>query len=207
MWHTLCVASGPSQDWTPVGPTIKVQWSRIIAIIGHSSPVTSNICFKEHPTPPPTTPNHFGFISRSQSWNDNSRKQFLGSSKNLSEHLLEEVNWLFCRRLSALSFPPPPLLAEPPTQSTQGNVVNFCYDRLRDNPTIAKHFVYLSHSHKSSRILKAEKEKAREKIFWTGLVVGWCLGHSGVIAPPTGSILRWHLTGPFQFLSSNQRLS
>ena len=51
-----------------------------------------------------------------------------------------------------------------PTQSTQGNVVNFCYDRLRDNPTIAKHFVYLSHSHKSSRILKAEKEKA--KIFW-----------------------------------------
>ena len=95
--------------------------------------------------------------------------RFLGSSKNLSEHLSEEVNWLFCRRLSALSLPPPPLLTGAPTQSTQGNVVNFCYDRLRDNPTIAKHFVYLSHSHKSSRILKAEKEKA--KIFWTGLVV------------------------------------
>ena len=30
-----------------------------------------------------------------------------------------------------------------PTQSTQGNVVNFCYDRLRDNSTIAKHFSYV----------------------------------------------------------------
>ena len=48
-------------------------------------------------------------------------------------------------------------------QSTRGNVVNFCYDRLRDNPTIAKHFVYLSHSHKSSRIQKQEKRK--RKIF------------------------------------------
>ena len=54
------------------------------------------------------------------------------------------------------------------TQSTRGNVVNFCYDRLRDNPTIAKHFVYLSHSHKSSGILKKKKEGKKKNIlvFW-----------------------------------------
>ena len=69
--------------------------------------------FQGAPTPPPTTPNLFCFISRSLSWNDNFPKQFLSSSKNLSEHLLEEVNWLFCRRLSALSFPPPHFLLLP----------------------------------------------------------------------------------------------
>ena len=101
--------------------------------------------------------------------------------KNLSEHLLEEVNWLFCRRLSALSFPPPTSYSSP-TQSTLGNVVNFCYDRLRDNPTIAKHFVYLSHSHKSSRILKQKKEK------YSGLVV--FRSQQRCDSAPTGSILR-----------------
>ena len=168
----VCVCSGPSQDWTrptngadnqsPMKQDNRDHWTLFSANLQHLFQVV----------PPPTTL----YFSKSScfylklKWQFTGQKQlrFLGSSKNLSEHLSEEVNWLFCRRLSALSLPPPPLLTGAPTQSTQGNVVNFCYDRLRDNPTIAKHFVYLSHSHKSSRILKAEKEKA--KIFWTGLV-------------------------------------
>ena len=81
-----------------------------------------------------------------------------------------------------------PLLTPPSLlQSTQGNVVNFCYDRLRDNPTIAKHFVYLSHSHKSSGILKQQKGKSRS-FFWTkNILVGVFRSQqlAGlVIAPP-----------------------
>ena len=120
-----CTAS--TAQWVRVhpkiggSPTIKVQWSRIIAIIGHSSPLTSNICFNSLQPHPPS--NHSILLSafiwrRSQSWNDNwlvkNNWRSWVPPKNLSEHLLEEVNWLFCRRLSALSFPPAPLLTRDP---------------------------------------------------------------------------------------------
>ena len=124
-----------------------------------SSPVTSYICFKS-----PLRPLHL-FQSHSDSIHMTKVGAFLDSSENLSEHLSEEVNWLFCRPLSALPFPQSPS-SYSSAQSTQGNVVNFCYDRLRDNPTIAKHFVYLSHSHKSSRILKEKKKN----------ILGWLVG-------------------------------
>ena len=110
-----------------------------------SSPVTSYICFKSPLRPLQLFQSHSDSNRRSDInyiWQESA---FLDSSENLSEHLSEEVNWLFCRPLSALPFPQSPS-SYSSAQSTQGNVVNFCYDRLRDNPTIAKHFVYLSHS-------------------------------------------------------------
>ena len=172
----VCVGSSPSQDWTPVrgsdNQSPMKQDNRDHWTL--SSPVTSNICFKDHPLQPLYSSRHlFGFISRNQSWNDNS----LGKNNSWAPgKICLNICWKKSTGCFAGAWVPFRFLL--PTsyssllQSTQGNVVNFCYDRLRDNPTIAKHFVYLSHSHKSSRILKQQKGKSRSFFLAKNILVG-----------------------------------
>ena len=147
-----CTAS--TAQWVRVhpkiggSPTIKVQWSRIIAIIGHSSPLTSNICFNSLQPHPPS--NHSILLSKTFA--------LPGFLRKICRNICwKKSTGCFADAWVPFRFLQPHFLLE--TQSTRGNVVNFCYDRLRDNPTIAKHFVYLSHSHKSSRILKQQKKE------------------------------------------------
>ena len=79
---------GPSQDWAADNQSPMKRDNRDHRTL--SSPVTSDICFKQSLLLP------FLLWTLLQ--------------KICPEHLSEEVNWLFCRRLSALRFPPPPLL-------------------------------------------------------------------------------------------------
>ena len=111
-----------------------------------SSPVTSYICFKST-----LRPLHL-FQSHSDS-NGRSDIDYIWQ-ESAPFSIPPKICLNICRKKSTGCFAGPwvpfrflrvPVLTPPP-QSTQGNVVNFCYDRLRDNPTIAKHFVYLSHS-------------------------------------------------------------